>query len=268
MSVMASHWTTGFLLIPIAWLGVIYASALIFKNLTSSGQFGDSFGMLNGLFGGLTLLGVAYAAYLENHQLKLAKREARKSGKERRRSLKIQLATTELSTLEALANAHSDDLSRLRAGGDSMSPTRSWDLERAERLRATSILETRIVLYDIRNPRFDWRSVPAEKRYRAVKHFLQFFRNNLDRFRIIREHFPEEIRSGVLVRQNIDYMKTFCGLDDVVSRGDYEAFNAVLRRTVALGNALMDAGEPVAVSDDFEAFLSRCSEFGPWPNTG
>lgn len=77
----------GLILVAVLWIGVLYVPSRVFELRTDvAGQYGDTFGMMNALIGGFTLVGVAYAAWLQHEALKDARQALRDGEGERERT--------------------------------------------------------------------------------------------------------------------------------------------------------------------------------------
>jgi hypothetical protein len=163
VSVMSSRWTAGFLGILIVWSVVALLSGMSFRDLEAAGQSGDSYGVLNGLFGGLTLLGVAYGASLEFRQLRRARREARASGKERKRSLEIQLATAELAAMNNVAEYYRQ---RVTPESEQLMVSVFPHLDEGNACvkynRYQQLIRSKLA--ELRSPGFDWQEVGVTPR--------------------------------------------------------------------------------------------------------
>ncbi len=161
------------------WIFVGVFTPLFFGR-SEAGELGDTYGVLNSLFGGLTLLGAGYAVFAQHRQLELAHQQLKDADEERRvtmemlsRQTEALLASAKLQAVNAIGQVDMA-ISQIRANaGASGYFGIEGDFDRLGRTRQYA----EITLNDFETRDFDWGMyVPSEKRNALRKFYLTLVR--------------------------------------------------------------------------------------------
>jgi hypothetical protein len=155
------------------WCFVLIVPPL-FMGLEKSGSLGDTFGIMNGFIGGLTLLGAGYAVFSQNEQLKIARKQIEDADHERAETFRL-LHEQSKSLLDAAKLQAINAIGQMDTASFQYRSLpeheRVWlydDLIRVNRSRQYA----EILLTDMESPLFDWMDVPVANRTAIRKFYI------------------------------------------------------------------------------------------------
>jgi len=118
-----------FIVVILLWVLCFILLLYVFPDLSKSGPFGDSFGVLNTLFSGLAFVGVIIAIFMQKEELRLQREEVKMQRIETTRLADTQEKSTQIFAIQAEAMRTSALIGGLSASLDAVNKS----IDEAER---------------------------------------------------------------------------------------------------------------------------------------